>query len=416
MNQYPIRTLTAILYLYACSILLILAVTAAPVTTTTAIPHASCDFPQTPDAAFDFASTDDVPPVTYQFGDRSTSISGQPITSWTWTFGDGATSTEKNPQHTYAAAKTLENIGATLTVKTVCGKTDTTSTTFKVQCIRPQAGFTTDVSGGFAPLTVKITDTSAHTPESVTTWRYDVSSDTGFSGSAVTPNPDQTFTLHTPGNYTITQKVTKNCNVNSYTFSKIIRVSSLQLMYIATTTPTSTATSATTVTATTTPSAAVPIPVTTTSVPVTMTVITPATTASLPSITTAPAGSATTAPAATTPAGQLAPGTGTLSVITNPAGVQVFVDDMSWGAGPTTIPNLAAGAHTLRLEMAGYQSLSVPVVISEGKTAEYSLALVPQASGGSSGNGMLPLIIGAIILLALVCAGAYLYRKKKKAP
>jgi hypothetical protein len=408
MNQYPIRTLTAILYLYACSILLVLAVTAAPVTTTTAIPHASCDFPQTPDAAFDFASTDDVPPVTYQFGDRSTSISGQPITSWKWTFGDGATSTEKNPQHTYAAAKTLENIGATLTVKTVCGKTDTTSTTFKVQCIRPQAGFTTDVSGGFAPLTVKITDTSAHTPQSVTKWEYKVTSDVGESSYSYPAPRNHQVTLRNPGNFTITQRVKKDCNVNSDTFSKDIRVSSLQMMYIATTTPTPTATSATTVTAGTTPSATVPVPVTTTSVPVTVAFTTPVTAPSLASITTAPAGSATTAPA-----GQTASGTGALSVMTNPPGVQVYIDEVAWGGSPATIPNLAAGAHTLRLEMAGYQSLSVPVTITDGKTAEYSLALVPVSSGGM---GMMPLIIGLIVILALACAGAYLYRKKKKAP
>ena len=80
---------------------------------------------------------------------------------------------------------------------------------------------------------------------------------------------------------------------------------------------------------------------------------------------------------------------------------------------PATIPGIAAGAHTLRLEKAGYQNLSVPVTVTDGKTAEYSLALEPAA--GSS-NGMLPLIIGAIIILALAGIGGYLYLQKKKAP
>jgi len=413
MNKHPIRTLTTILYFCACSIVLVMTVTAAPVTTTAAIPHASCDFPQTPTAAFSFGTTDDVSPVTYQFTDQSTSISGQAVTSWKWTFGDGATSTEKNPRHTYAASRTKENLGVTLTVKTVCGKSDTTSSTFKVQCTMPVAGFTTDVSGGFSPLTVKMTDTSAHTPESVTKWGYRMTSDSGESGSSSPTAPDFQFLLRHPGNYTITQTVSKDCNINSDTFSKDIRVSSPQVFYFVTTTPTPTATSATTVTAATTPSATVPVPVTMTSVPVTVAVTTPVTAPSLASITTAPAGSATTAPAATTPAAQPAPGTGALSVMTSPPGAQVFIDEVAWGATPATIPNLAEGAHTLRLEMAGYQSLSVPVAITDGKTAEYSLALVPVSSGSM---GMLPLIIGVIVILALACAGAYLYMKKKKVP
>ena len=41
-----------------------------------------------------------VAPVEVSFTDTST---GEP-TSWTWDFGDGTTSTERNPVHTYAAA------------------------------------------------------------------------------------------------------------------------------------------------------------------------------------------------------------------------------------------------------------------------------------------------------------------------
>lgn len=414
MNQSLTRTLSPVLYLFTCSIVLVLAVTAAPVTTTTAIPHASCDFPQTPHAGFSMVSTDDVPPLTYQFTDTSTSISGQPITSWKWNFGDGTTSTGKNPRHTYAASYTKQNLGVTLTVTTACGKSDTTQTTFKVQCTRPDAGFTTDVSGGFAPLTVKMTDTSAHTPESVTKWEYKATSDAGESASSYPAPRNHQFTLHNPGNFTITQKVTKDCNINSDTFSKDIRVSSLQVFYFVTTTPTPTATSATTITAGTTPSAVVTVPVVTTiGVPVTVAVTTPVTAALLASLTTAPAGSATIAPAAATQVASTVPGTGTLSVVTTPPGAQVFIDEVAWGASPATIPNLAVGAHILRLDMTGYQSLSVPVTITEGKTAEYSLALVTVSSGGM---GMLPLIIGVIVILVLASAGAYLYLKKKKAP
>lgn len=40
-------------------------------------------------------------PLTVHFTDQS-DPNGSPITSWSWEFGDGATSTEQNPAHTYA--------------------------------------------------------------------------------------------------------------------------------------------------------------------------------------------------------------------------------------------------------------------------------------------------------------------------
>jgi hypothetical protein len=107
------------------------------------------------------------------------------------------------------------------------------------------------------------------------------------------------------------------------------------------------------------------------------------------------------------------PGTGSLSVITDPAGAKVFVDDVLRGASPAIVPNLPAGAHTLRLEKEGYRNMTVPVGIDDGKTTNYSTALVPVSSGGM---GMLPLIIGVVVILSLVGVGVYLYAKNKKNP
>ena len=63
--------------------------------------------PDAPTARFSFVVNN----LTVQFTDESL---GDGITSWLWEFGDGATSTDRNPSHTYAAAGTYR---ARLTVE-----------------------------------------------------------------------------------------------------------------------------------------------------------------------------------------------------------------------------------------------------------------------------------------------------------
>ncbi len=57
-----------------------------------------------PDAAFSMSLTDGVAPLTITFTDSST---GE-ITEWMWDFGDGSTSTDQNPQHTFALPQLFE--------------------------------------------------------------------------------------------------------------------------------------------------------------------------------------------------------------------------------------------------------------------------------------------------------------------
>jgi PKD repeat protein len=58
----------------------------------------SVSLPPAPTASFTWAAVAS-PPLTVQLTDTST---GSP-TAWAWDFGDGATSTAKNPSHTYAS-------------------------------------------------------------------------------------------------------------------------------------------------------------------------------------------------------------------------------------------------------------------------------------------------------------------------
>jgi hypothetical protein len=127
--------------------------------------------------------------------------------------------------------------------------------------------------------------------------------------------------------------------------------------------------------------------------------------------TTAPAASAfrTTAPVLL-PA-EASTGTGTLSVVTSPAGAQVFVNDVLLGSSPATIPGLTAGSYNLCLEKSGYRKKTVRVDIGEGNITDYSTALEAE----SGGMGIIP-IIAAVIIIGAGTGAAYWYVKRKKKP
>ncbi|HET6345743.1 MAG TPA: PEGA domain-containing protein, partial [Myxococcota bacterium] len=63
-------------------------------------------------------------------------------------------------------------------------------------------------------------------------------------------------------------------------------------------------------------------------------------------------------------------------------GAQVKVDGKSLGVTPLKAQALAAGAHTLSLKKAGYQTLVRRVVVREGATEVVQMELVP-ASGAT---------------------------------
>src|SRR5262249_5371816 len=74
-----------------------------------------------PTADFSASPTTGVAPLSVAFTDSST---GTP-TSWSWTFGDGATSTVRNPTHVYATAGTFS---VTLQVANAAGSDSLTRT------------------------------------------------------------------------------------------------------------------------------------------------------------------------------------------------------------------------------------------------------------------------------------------------
>ena len=89
--------------------------------------------PAPPNASFTASPTSGQAPLAVQFTDTS---SGSP-TAWAWDFGDGATSTAENPQHTYAAAGTYT---ASLTASNAGGSSAPATTTINVSAPPPAAG------------------------------------------------------------------------------------------------------------------------------------------------------------------------------------------------------------------------------------------------------------------------------------
>jgi len=107
--------------------------------------------------------------------------------TWLWNFGDGNTSTQASPTHNFTAPGVFD---VTLTLITAGGVTETaTVATIEVD---PVASFSSDVTGGTAPLTVQFTDTSVAGNLDSSTWSW--SWDFGDGNTSTSRNPQHTYT------------------------------------------------------------------------------------------------------------------------------------------------------------------------------------------------------------------------------
>jgi PKD repeat protein/DMSO/TMAO reductase YedYZ molybdopterin-dependent catalytic subunit len=120
---------------------------------------------QVPAVNLTAAPTSGVVPLTVKFTDTSTGA-----TSRLWAFGDGATSTEKNPSHKYTTAGVYT---ATLTVTNSSGSASkqVIITVNSPAMKKPVAKFTQNKYSGKVPLTVQFTDKSLNSPTTYL-WRF----------------------------------------------------------------------------------------------------------------------------------------------------------------------------------------------------------------------------------------------------
>jgi PKD repeat protein len=167
-----------------------------------------------PVAEFTANTTSGNAPLAVGFTDQST---GSPV-SWHWSFGDGATSDEQNPEHTYTNTG-IYTISLEVTNpdgSNTATKTDYITVTSNIQ--PPVASFTGKPTCGKAPLTVTFNDISTVSP---TSWFWDF----GDGTTATEQNPVHVYT--TAGKYTVSLTATNAGGSNTITRTDYITVSGL---------------------------------------------------------------------------------------------------------------------------------------------------------------------------------------------
>jgi PKD repeat protein len=137
------------------------------------------------------------------FTDASTDAdSVEDIVSWSWDFGDDATSTEQSPQHTYAAAGTYT---VSLTVTDVAGATNSTSedvtVTAPAENEAPTAAFTPNCLSLNCSFTNESTDPN---PGDVLTYEWDF----GDGATSTDEDPTHDYAVTAADTFTVTLTTT----------------------------------------------------------------------------------------------------------------------------------------------------------------------------------------------------------------
>ncbi|MFA5365060.1 MAG: PKD domain-containing protein [Candidatus Bathyarchaeia archaeon] len=169
-----------------------------PITVTAAPPANNA-----PVADFTFLPTNPLVGQTVTFTDGSSDSDGT-IVSWAWTFGDGATSNNRNPSRIYSAANTYT---VTLTVTDNDGETDTQTKQVTVTSPPPAnnapvTDFTFAPSNPETGTTITFTDASTDSDGTVTGWSWNF----GDGTTSTQQNPTKAYT--TASTFTVTLTVT----------------------------------------------------------------------------------------------------------------------------------------------------------------------------------------------------------------
>ena len=164
---------------------------------------------EAPVAGYDVSITS----LTAAFTDTSSDSDGN-IVDWSWNFGDGNTSTEQNPVHTYDSAGTYE-VSLTVTDDADATNVKTASLTVASDNDAPVAQFSHETN----LLTVTLNDTSSDSDGVITSRLWDF----GDGNSSTEQNPVHSYAAS--GSYAISLTVTDDDGATSSANASVVVVS-----------------------------------------------------------------------------------------------------------------------------------------------------------------------------------------------
>ncbi len=173
-----------------------------------------------PVAAFSASPTSGNLPLSVTFTDKSTNSP----TSWKWNFGDGTSSTARNPTHKYSAAGKYT---VTLTAINSAGSNTATKSnyiTVTATSKAPVADFWGSPLSGKAPLKVTFTEASKGSP---TKWRWD------FGDGTYSTQKSPVHTYSAAGTYTVKLTAINTAGSNTKTKSNYVKVSEASQIPVA---------------------------------------------------------------------------------------------------------------------------------------------------------------------------------------
>jgi PKD repeat protein len=167
-------------------------------------------------------------PLSVYFSSASSYDPDGGVLTYSWTFGDGETSSDANPTHVYDA---IGSLTATLTVTDAQGATSASSiviTTTAAANKPPVAAVGASTLQGIAPLTVTFLSSGSFDPDGTLAafhWTFG----NGASASGAYP----TYTFTTPGTYTVRLTVTDNLGLTDSKTLTVVVIAAVNLPPVA---------------------------------------------------------------------------------------------------------------------------------------------------------------------------------------